>query len=62
MITLYREDFVLMSDGSSPFDSFLSEFDVPEGIRADVVEIEVHIDQGSLIALNDTRKILTRKK
>lgn len=44
VITLYRDDFVRLSDGSSAFDLFLDDVPDPQSVREIIIEVHEDVE------------------
>lgn len=57
-LTLYRSDFIVMTDGSSIFDHVLDFLLVPDELKAKISTIEIAVRNDYFKAWNDKGSML----
>ena len=52
-LTLRRDDFVKLSDGSTMFDHVLSALNIDEAFQPEIHEVSIEIDKGTIFKMYD---------
>ena len=55
-LTLRRDDFVKLSDGSCMFDHVLSSLNIDAAFQPEIHEVSIEIDKGTVFKMYDENK------